>query len=62
MKNKFSLKDYLKANRKASRELEIEIFHRPLVLKKVHQSKRTYNRKHYKAGSNDLPFSFLRLR
>ncbi len=55
MKNK-TLNLYLKANRKASREAEIEAFGHPLPKHKVHKSKKIYNRKKNKAGQNDLPF------
>lgn len=59
MKNK-SLNLYIKAHRKASREAEIEAFGHPLPKRKVHKSKKTYNRKKYKAGRNDLPYLFYR--
>lgn len=58
MKNK-TLNLYLKANRKASREVEIEAFGHPLPKHKVHKSKKIYNRKKNKAGRNDLPFFCL---
>lgn len=54
------ISDYIKANRKASREEEIalhgkEISFRPAVFK----SKKKYDRKkEKKAGMNDLPFFF----
>ncbi len=59
MKTKITRTDYIKANRKASREAEIEAHgHSPSRLK-VHKSKRTYDRKNYKAGRNDLPFILI---
>lgn len=50
--------DYVKAARRASREAEIEIYEHPLPKRKVHQSKKTYNRQQLKAGKNDLFFLF----
>lgn len=58
MKTRITLQDYIKANRKASREAEIEAHNRVVPKHKVHRSKKTYDRKQFKAGSNDLPFSF----
>lgn len=37
--------DYIKANRKASREAEIEMYGKPISHLKVIQSKKAYNRK-----------------
>ena len=52
MKNKkfrITLKDFLKANRKASREEEIEAHGKPIIFRKlIHKSKKVYNRKNYK--------------
>ena len=48
--------DYLKANRRGSREAEIELYGRPLTHRKVHKSKKIYDRKKSKADSKDLPF------
>ncbi len=48
--------DYIKANRKASREAEIELYGHSLNHQRVHKSKKIYDRKKYKAGRNDLPF------
>jgi hypothetical protein len=52
-------KDYIKANRKAAREAEIEMYGRPLPRKKVHKSKKVYDRKKFKASRKDLPFFYL---
>ena len=54
--------DYIKANRKASREAEIADYGHPLCHKRVHKSKKVYDRKRIKKAdcSSDLPFSFLR--
>ncbi|MDR0845521.1 MAG: hypothetical protein LBN71_09885 [Tannerella sp.] len=41
----FTQADYIKANRKASREMEIEDYGHPVSYKKVHRSKKTYDRK-----------------
>ena len=54
MKNRITRDDYIKANRKASREAEIEKYGHPICYKRVHQSKKVYNRK--KAGDKALPF------
>jgi hypothetical protein len=63
MKAMNSQESYLKANRKASREIEIEIFGSPQPRHKVHRSKKTYNRKNLKkAGRNDLLLLFTSLR
>ena len=47
MKNKLkiTLKDYIFANNKASREIELEENRRKLTLTKIHKSKKTYSRK-----------------
>lgn len=37
--------DYIKANRKASREAEIEMYGKPISYLKIPQSKKVYNRK-----------------
>ncbi len=56
MKTKFTIQDYIKANRRASREAEIEAHDHPVARRRVHKSKKIYNRKNKKAGLNDLPF------
>jgi len=48
MKIKHRLKDYIKANRKASREIEQESSTGFLSRHKVHTSKKRYNRKKMK--------------
>ena len=37
--------DYIKANRKGSREAEIELFGHPINYTKVHKNKKVYTRK-----------------
>ena len=60
MKNKQNLeKDYLKTNRKASREAEIESYGKPININRIQQSKKVYNRKKMKADAKrHLPFDF----
>ena len=56
MKKRITQDDYIKVNRKASREAEIERHGQPICYKRVHQSKKVYNRKKIKAGDKALPF------
>ncbi|WP_242358093.1 hypothetical protein [Bacteroides acidifaciens] len=49
MKKRITQDDYIKANRKASREAEIEMYGHPIYHTRVHQSKKVYNRKKIKA-------------
>ena len=58
MKKRITRDDYIKANRKASREEEIEAHGHPISFKRVHKSKKVYNRKKTKAGNKGLPLSF----
>jgi hypothetical protein len=53
--------DYIKANRKASREEEIAAHGKLISMRTtVHKSKKVYDRhKQKKAGINDLPFFLL---
>lgn len=46
---KITQRDYIRANRKASREAEIENHSRPVNYRRVHKSKKAYNRKRMKA-------------
>ncbi len=56
-KKSFTLHDYVKANRKASREAEIEAYGHPICHVRIHKSKKIYSRKRMKAGRHDdLPF------
>ena len=55
MKKRITQDDYIKANRKASREAEIEMYGHPICHKRVHQSKKVYNRKKIKATDKELP-------
>lgn len=56
MKKRITQDDYIKANRKASREEEIESHGHPVSYNRVHQSKKVYNRKKRKAEDKALPF------
>lgn len=58
MKKRITQDDYIKANRKASREAEIEMYGHPICHKRVHQSKKVYNRKKIKAADKKLPYFF----
>ena len=52
-KFKITIKDFLKANRKAAREEEIEKYGKPIIFKtKIHKSKKIYSRKNYKIDEN----------
>ncbi|MCD8101556.1 MAG: hypothetical protein LUE26_03120 [Alistipes sp.] len=51
--------DVLKASRRGSREAEIELYGKPLPRKKVHASKKKYDRKRDKAGRRGLPYDFF---
>ena len=55
MKKRITQDDYIKANRKASREAEIEMYGHPICHKRVHQSKKVYNRRKIKAADKKLP-------
>jgi len=51
------LDEYIKANRKGSREAEIENHGRPVSHNRVHVSKKVYNRKRDKADARGrLPY------
>ena len=53
-------KDYLTANRRASRQEEINVHGKPVKISAVHKSKKKYDRKHEKAEfKKALPFLFL---
>ena len=52
MKKKISKEDYIKAHRKASREIEIEMYGHPICHKRVFVSKKLYNRKKQKASAD----------
>ena len=59
-KKKDSFMDYIKANRKGSREAEIENHGHPVSFNRVHVSKKVYNRKREKADAQrHLPYLFL---
>lgn len=56
---KITARDYLKANRKASREAEIGDHGRPVGFHRVHKSKKAYDRKKQRADDKrHLPSSF----
>lgn len=58
-KMRITREDYLKANRKASREEEIEAHGHPLRIGGVHKSKKVYDRKRSKAVlKKALPYFF----
>jgi hypothetical protein len=57
-KKRNRLDDYVKANRKGSREAELADHSHPINHHRIHVSKKVYNRKTYKAGPNDLPYLF----
>ncbi|MEG0519259.1 MAG: hypothetical protein RR555_10410 [Bacteroidales bacterium] len=60
-KMKITQRDYIKANRKASREAEIENHTHPIHFKRVHKSKKVYDRKRSKAENNKaLPYFFAK--
>lgn len=58
---KMTQRDYIKANRKASREAEIEQHTRPVNFCRVHQSKKVYDRKRSKAEYKKALPSFFYL-
>ena len=47
--------EYVKACRKVSREAEIKDHGHPVSHRRVHVSKKTYNRNRMKAGDRSLP-------
>jgi len=51
--------DYIKANRIASREAEIDNHGHSVCYRKVHKSKKVYDRKRDKADNKDLPYFFV---
>jgi len=54
------LVEYIKANRKGSREAELENHGRPVSHNRIHVSKKVYNRKRMKADApRHLPFFFF---
>ncbi len=58
-KRRITQEDYLKANRIASREAEIENHGHPVCHKMVHKSKKIYDRKRKKADDKGLPYFFI---
>ncbi|CCZ81281.1 putative uncharacterized protein [Odoribacter laneus CAG:561] len=59
---KITLQDIIRINRKLSREEEIAQHGRPVPHRKVHASKKVYNRKKRKADLNkELPYFFPEL-
>ncbi len=56
MKKKITQEDYIKANRKLSREEEIQRHGHPVSHQRIHVSKKVYNRKKMKAGDKGLPY------
>ena len=60
-KKKDSFMDYIKANRKGSREAEIENHGHPVSFNRVHVSKKVYNRKRDKADALLVFYRLLQL-
>ena len=60
-KVQFDREDYLKANRKLSREEEIKTHGRPVRIGGVHKSKKVYDRKRSKAEMKRLCLIFYLL-
>ncbi len=59
-KKKDSFMDYIKANRRGSREAEIENHGHSVSFNRVHVSKKVYNRKRMKADDQRrLPYLFI---
>ncbi|MDD2962139.1 MAG: hypothetical protein PHR45_08710 [Muribaculaceae bacterium] len=59
-KRTFTQRDYIKANRRASRLAEIEDHMHPVNIARVHKSKKVYDRKRDKAEMKKaLPYLFL---
>lgn len=53
--------DYIKTNRRASREVEIESYGKPINYNRVQTSKKVYNRQKMKADvKRHLPSDFFR--
>ena len=60
-KKAFALEEYVKANRKGSREAEIESHGHPVCYNRVHVSKKVYKRKRYNADARRcLPYLYHR--
>lgn len=55
-KGRITFDDFIRANRKASREEEIGKFGHPLCHQRIHKSKKVYDRNKMKAGDRNLPF------
>jgi len=53
-KKRFTQTDYIKANRKASREAEIEAHGHPISYKKIYISKKVYNRKQQEGWEREV--------
>lgn len=60
-KKRITEQDYIKANRKASREEEIAAHGHPLPKTRVHKSGKIYDRNKAKAGLKSLPDFFIPL-
>jgi len=58
MKKRITEQDYIKANRRASREEEIRTHGKPPGYGRIHKSKKIYDRKKSKAGIRRLPLLF----
>lgn len=58
-KKKDALTEYVKANRRGSREAEIEMYGHPVNYHRICVSKKVYDRKKMKAGDRRLPYFFI---
>lgn len=59
-KMRFTLEDYLKANRKIAREEELTAHGKPVRINRIHKSKKAYDRKMNKAElKKALPYLFM---
>lgn len=59
-KKKDALTEYVKANRRGSREAEIEMYGHPVNYHRICVSKKVYDRKRMKAGDRRLPYFLFR--
>lgn len=58
-KKKDALTEYVKANRRGSREAEIEMYGHPVTYHRICVSQKVYDRKKMKAGDRRLPYFFI---
>lgn len=61
-KLRITLSDYVRAAKRADRTAEIQEHGRPVSFKRVHKSRKVYDRKRLKAGDKrNLPLLFVKL-